>query len=86
MFLKIAPTSVESMLQAFRAGDVTQLKKDAHRLKSSAGSLGAMRFSALCAQIESSSAIEILSELVGQLQTELSDVKQALIKEMERLP
>lgn len=47
-------TSLGASLQSFdaAAGDVEQLRRLAHTLKSSSASVGALRLSALCAEVE----------------------------------
>jgi HPt (histidine-containing phosphotransfer) domain-containing protein len=52
-FLGIAPSLAGAIRANFEAGDAEELARAAHSLKSSAGALGAIQLSKVCAQIES---------------------------------
>jgi HPt (histidine-containing phosphotransfer) domain-containing protein len=51
-FLEAAPKRLGSLRGALRRKDVPTLERHAHTLKASAGMVGALRLSALCAELE----------------------------------
>ena len=66
---------------ACRACDHTGIRHVAHTLKSSSASIGAIKLSQLCAEIETrirTDRLENLDELVGAMTTEAEIVLQAL--------
>jgi HPt (histidine-containing phosphotransfer) domain-containing protein len=52
LFLRDAPVLVDSLGRAIELHDQTALLARAHTLKSNSGTLGAMRLSALCRELE----------------------------------
>jgi len=78
-------TSVERLMpdlrRAWQAGDVDGVRHVAHTLKSSSASIGAIKLSGLCAEIESMIRLESrdgLAERVQSMDRETAVVLQAL--------
>ena len=66
---------------ASRCGDHTGVRHVAHTLKSSSASIGAIKLSQLCAEIETrirTDKLENLDELVAAMSSEVEIVLQAL--------
>jgi HPt (histidine-containing phosphotransfer) domain-containing protein len=51
-YVEDARTNVDALTQAATAGDATAIVRPAHTLKSTSASVGAMRLSAICRDIE----------------------------------
>jgi PAS domain S-box-containing protein len=80
-FHKVAAKIAEELISAHRGGQSEQAALSAHKLKSSARSVGALRLGQLCADIElagKSGASPALAELVSQFETEMAAVSQYL--------
>ncbi|MCP5154566.1 MAG: cache domain-containing protein [Ectothiorhodospiraceae bacterium] len=52
LFVDSAPAALDGIEASLAAGDPTALREVAHRLKSSASNLGAMRFAEICKELE----------------------------------
>jgi HPt (histidine-containing phosphotransfer) domain-containing protein len=75
--LRLAP----QLLSAMAAGDAKGVRHVAHTLKSSAASIGALRLSAQCAELEAavrSGVLEGLQERINGVCHEIENVKPAL--------
>lgn len=80
-FLDDTPLRIQRMKVAIRRDDFAELERDAHSLKSSSASLGAMEMSRLCAKIESAARttngngveplLEQLAQEIGRVAAEL---------------
>lgn len=69
------------MKTAFEAGDVAAIHHVAHTLKSSSASIGAVRLSQLCADIEAMSRdgrVERLADAISTFESEITAVQAAL--------
>ncbi len=69
------------LLSAMAAGDTKVVRHVAHTLKSSAASIGALRLSALCAELEAAvrgNALDGLQSRVNGVCAEIENVKPAL--------
>lgn len=81
IFLELSPQRLAALRQAMDGGDGEQLWKVAHALKSSSASLGAMRLSALCSELEDmgrDGRLEEAAEKVARAEEEYEKVKRAL--------
>ncbi len=75
--------------EAMAAGEIKGIRHVAHTLKSSSASIGALRLSALCAELEAavrSSALEGLQARVDEVCAEIENVKPALDQLTPLLP
>jgi signal transduction histidine kinase/DNA-binding NarL/FixJ family response regulator/HPt (histidine-containing phosphotransfer) domain-containing protein len=85
-YLDSAPGLVEGIETAIRKGDASALADAAHPLKSSSASLGVMRLSELCKELEAlgrAGSIDGASELLGELRLEFARVQSALERHAE---
>jgi signal transduction histidine kinase/HPt (histidine-containing phosphotransfer) domain-containing protein/FixJ family two-component response regulator len=76
-----APGLVEEIENAIEKGDAGALADAAHPLKSSSASLGALRLSELCKELEAlgrAGCTDGASDLLGEFQLEFSRVRRAL--------
>jgi HPt (histidine-containing phosphotransfer) domain-containing protein len=76
-----APGLVEAIADAVAKGDASALADAAHPLKSSSASLGALRLSELCKELEAlgrAGSTDGASDLLGELLPEFSRVRSAL--------
>ena len=83
-FLKDVPESLEQMRQATVRGNLHELARLAHRLKGSAGNLGALGMARLCEQIRAAgeaAAFERVSALLDELEQEFEPVRAQLSRE-----
>ncbi len=81
LFVKTARTTVAEMASAVESADWTTLRALGHRLKSPAYMVGAMRFGAMCEQLEhlhAPNAAVLAAERVRQLQALLCRVEEQL--------
>ncbi|MBI5610458.1 MAG: response regulator [Deltaproteobacteria bacterium] len=81
LFVKTARTTLNEMGAAAATADLATLNALGHRLKSPAYMVGAMRFGALCEQLEYLSepaAMDVATERVAQLQALLRRVEEQL--------
>jgi HPt (histidine-containing phosphotransfer) domain-containing protein len=72
---------VEAVADVIEKGDASALADAAHPLKSSSASLGALRLSELCQELEAlglASSTDGVSDLLGELRLEFSRVRRAL--------
>ena len=81
LFLSDAPSKLAALERAASEGSLAALKRTAHALKTSAGSLGAVRMAALCALIEGAVGLEAASEPLPRLAREMARVAEALARE-----
>jgi two-component system, sensor histidine kinase and response regulator len=66
-YLAEAPTNLEAITAALAAGDVSELVRPAHTLKSSSASIGAMRLAAISRRIEEAGRRGRLDGVAGDL-------------------
>ncbi|MBK8050127.1 MAG: Hpt domain-containing protein [Anaerolineales bacterium] len=87
-FVDDSSQQITVMGVSFRAGDWKTLHRIAHSMKSSSATFGAMRMSALCAQLESSArdncAAGGCGELIEQIEDEYKRVAIAISVERAR--
>ena len=84
-FLNQAPTDIGEMETCLASGDLLTASKAAHRLKGTAGVLGAVRLHPLCADMELTSkggdaakAAEVFAQLKAEAQCCVNAVPQGL--------
>lgn len=80
---------IETMATAYAAGDHATMLRPAHSLKSSSASVGAMRLSRLCADMEAylrggPVALDVAAQMAA-IQAEFALVQDALAMEKEQL-
>ena len=83
VFLEDLPTRKDRLLKAVGSQDPAELKSAAHALKGSAGSVGAIVVSGLCAQIEAigrAGSASGTEELMTQLEPEITRATTELEK------
>jgi two-component system, sensor histidine kinase and response regulator len=83
-FLLDTPMRIQRMIDALKRGELGVLEREAHSLKSSSASIGAMQMSTLCATIESVARarnVVGVEQLLEQLSQELPRVESALRQE-----
>ena len=83
MFLQQTPSQVETIQSAFQTGDLATVRRVAHTLKSSSGSVGAYALAELCRQVEDLAAHgqgAALSPLVPQL-VEIATMTTQVLRE-----
>lgn len=88
-FIKETPQRLARMRQALDQGDVKEIEREAHGLKSVSASLGAAEMSNLCAQIEEAThqaQIEGLAESIATLAAKFAHFERALTQELRNLP
>lgn len=86
LFLEDAWRMLTAMRRAVEAGDAGQLRYEAHALKGSSATLGAMALSALCQQLEAKAErgdLEDALEKVAQAESELKQVEAALLEAIQ---
>ncbi len=66
-YLAYAPTLLAKMTTSCSSGDTTQLARHAHALKGSAGNLGVLALSGMCAELEQAVRDGTLAELPGRV-------------------
>lgn len=84
LFLKQVPADLLVMDSCVREKNFSQIRKIAHRLKSSSASLGAMRVSRICFKLEKEATDEEIPALIMQMSSEFESVKPLLEAEMRR--
>jgi signal transduction histidine kinase/DNA-binding response OmpR family regulator len=83
-FLADTPVRIQRMTETLSSGEFNVLEREAHSLKSSSASLGAMELSKLCGTIETSArtkTVDGVEQLLEQLTQELSRVEAELRRE-----
>ncbi len=75
LFLKLAPSQVETLLEAVAVGDLDHVKSSAHKLRGSSLSIGAPRMARLCEELEAHPGI---SGLAREIAGALDDVRREL--------
>lgn len=86
-YLQEAPKQLHRMQEAMLQGDAMGLRYLVHSLKSTSASLGAIRLSQLCSELESLAATEIAivgTERIIQIEAEYQQVQIALQIECQR--
>jgi CheY-like chemotaxis protein/HPt (histidine-containing phosphotransfer) domain-containing protein len=83
--LGAVPGVLEEMRKAVESGNLELPRKRAHALKASSGNLGAKRFSDLCAELEQTSDIAKVRELIPRLEKEFTELKGALGAEIAKV-
>ena len=81
LFLETVPPGVEELAEAVHVKDPSEVRRLAHRLKSSGGMLGATKFVSLCSQLEEIGAagcVDGMEDLLVECQSELLQVNRAL--------
>jgi len=88
-FVTITPSKIAAIREAAAAGDAEGLRRTAHSLAGSSGTIGALRLWKLCHEIEQlaiKGRIATAQPLVTRLDPEFADVHGALEREIaERL-
>ena len=77
IFVEDAGAQVESLRSALESGDLQQIERSAHSLKSSCANIGATHMSQVCFELEKrgrSGSNEGVEGLVGQAQSAYQDV------------
>lgn len=79
-FLEDTPQMISEMRRCLAAGDVENLSRLAHSLKSSSGIFGADRLAAVCRALEESEQVSSLSqsEIISGIADAFNDVRNAL--------
>ena len=81
-YLTSSPRLIDSMREASRARQLTELGRLAHQLKSSSAWLGAAQLAELCGEIEASaragSILQDVDERIREIEAEASRVDDAL--------
>lgn len=83
-FERQAPARLEAMAAALAGGDRAQLRRAAHGLKGASGTLGALRLSMLCAELEGATAGDPPGASVETIRAELAEVLQTLRRGLAR--
>jgi two-component system sensor histidine kinase/response regulator len=86
LFLEDVPPQLEALGGAIESGDAASVKRTAHTLKGSSGNMGALRMSAICAELEDagrSGELEEAATLAKRLEAEFGRVRTALVSETE---
>jgi len=88
LFTESAPAKVQNALRANEQGDLNQVERAVHSLKSSAGNLGAMQLMEMCGRIEAlasagkadqvSALTDELTEAYNQAAARLQAIRQTL--------
>lgn len=81
-YLQDTPEQLVAMQQALVAGEVAELRRVAHTVKSNSASFGARRLEALCSMLEQQGKQGVLAdaaELLEQVVVEYARVKAALV-------
>ncbi|MEE9465878.1 MAG: Hpt domain-containing protein [Candidatus Neomarinimicrobiota bacterium] len=88
LFAKTAPVKVQDALRANEQGDLKQVERAVHSLKSSVGNLGAFQLMEICGRIEAlagegkadqvSALLDELTEAHNQVATRLQSIRQTL--------
>ena len=77
-YLSDSPPLFDEMARAAAGGDAAALRRAAHTLKSTSASLGALRLSAICREIENAAIRgELLPARVADAAAEYRDVRDA---------
>jgi HPt (histidine-containing phosphotransfer) domain-containing protein len=87
-FLKHAPARVVAARAGEQAGDLGEVERATHSLKSTAGNLGARRLQYLAERIESLSAAQdpaAVTALLGDMETVFEATRVALVRKREGL-
>jgi CheY-like chemotaxis protein/HPt (histidine-containing phosphotransfer) domain-containing protein len=77
LFLKVAPTQVETLLEAIAVGDLDHVKASAHKLRGSSLSIGAPRMARLCGELEEH---PMISRLAREIAGALDEVRRELVR------
>jgi HPt (histidine-containing phosphotransfer) domain-containing protein len=88
IYLEESPTLLQALNTAIVQSDATAIKQAAHTLKSSSASLGAIRFSQLCQELEmmgSDGATAQVRELLVDIESEYERVKSTLQIERQQV-
>ena len=87
LFITSTPAKLEAMRAAAASESFKEITGLAHQLKSSGGNLGASHFHKLCNELEDFSSWEnkaALAKLLGSIESEFENVRNALQAEMVR--
>jgi CheY-like chemotaxis protein/nitrogen-specific signal transduction histidine kinase/HPt (histidine-containing phosphotransfer) domain-containing protein len=82
LYLEDTPPRIAALLEAVGRADVAEMKSIAHAIKGSSANIGALRMSALCAEMEgkdSSKRQSAHEELVSEIELEFSRAREALM-------
>jgi HPt (histidine-containing phosphotransfer) domain-containing protein len=88
LFLSEAPGLVQAVADGIGASRADDVVRPAHTLKSSAAAVGAMRLSAICAQLEALARAQDLgpkTAMLGDMQGAFEEVRALLAAEAHRL-
>jgi HPt (histidine-containing phosphotransfer) domain-containing protein len=83
-FFVTAEESIERMKEAIEAGDSDALRAAAHMVRGSGQQLGAQRFAATCARLESIGALAEAPPLVVELERDLERARESLTNLADR--
>jgi HPt (histidine-containing phosphotransfer) domain-containing protein len=86
LFINGVPGDIEAINLNLQRREFEKIRKDAHKLKSSSGNLRALRFSAICQNVELLSNSTFESEaplIIEKLKQEFKRVEKALQEEIE---
>ena len=82
MFVLACPSAIQEMQSAFLVKALPKIQHEAHRLKSSAGNLGARRLADVCERIELSQDLGNSTKLISELEAAWSELLPALQREL----
>lgn len=85
-FLSDAEERMQKLSARLEAGDLAEVSREAHSLKSSAGNVGAIAVASIAAAIDreaSSTPPSVSVQLIAQLRSTLADTRERLVKLVE---
>ena len=86
-FIETAENRMDEIQSSIVSHDATILERAAHSLRGSAGGIGALRLSALAAELEEDArqnSLHRAADLLSQMESEFTSVRHALEFERER--
>jgi HPt (histidine-containing phosphotransfer) domain-containing protein len=87
LYLEDAPVRVAIMREAQAKGNWISVKQQAHGLRGSSGSTGALQMALICGDLEAATSGDVcpdLEDLLSHLELELKRTSQILIAERQR--
>jgi CheY-like chemotaxis protein len=88
MFVKDTPKKLDSLRNALQQSDFVEVRRVAHTLKGSSGSLGANQMMKICAEMEQrckNNSFEGLENILLQLEMEFIRAESVLLHEREKI-
>jgi CheY-like chemotaxis protein/HPt (histidine-containing phosphotransfer) domain-containing protein len=82
LYLEDTPPRIVSLREAVGRTDVDEIKSIAHAMKGSSANIGALRMSALCAELESKDSSKdesAIDELATEIEREVARAREALL-------